>query len=318
MKHLVIATTVILLSCCITLKAEDDPIFSGPQVGEKLVAFKTRGVLGREKGKELDFVKAADGKPIVMVFLHKLTRPSVGMTRVLMNYVATRKKDGLQGGIVWLADDIVAAEERINRAKHALPKNTSLGLSLDGFEGPGAYGLNRDVTLTVLVGEKGKVTANYALVQPSIQADLPKILKSIVGLVGGKVPSLMELGAQMRRPVARPAAKMSPEAEQKLRALIQKENKDKDTEKIAAELEAIFKKDKKSEQDVASRARRIVDAGVVERYGTAKAQEYLKKWAKLYKPPVRPKKIKDKKPTEDKKPAAPKGDEKKVRQKESD
>jgi hypothetical protein len=43
-----------------------EELFSGPQVGEKLPAFKVRGVLGSE-GKELDFVTKADGKPIVLV-----------------------------------------------------------------------------------------------------------------------------------------------------------------------------------------------------------------------------------------------------------
>ena len=57
----------------------------------------------------------------------------------------------------------------------------------EGKEGPGSYGLNRNVTLTILVGKEGKVTANFALVQPSTQADLPKILEEVAKVAGGPV-----------------------------------------------------------------------------------------------------------------------------------
>ena len=274
-----VALTIVIAMA--TTGSAADPVFSGPQVGEKLVPFKVKGVLGDLKEKELDFVTDADGKPIVILFVHKLTRPSAAMTRALMNYVASRKKDGLHGGVAWLANDLTEAEATINRAKHALPKSTPIGLSKDGIEGPGAYGLNRDVTLTILVGEKNKVTANFALVQPSTQADLPKIVKSVVELVGGKVPTLAQLGVQMRRPGAM-RTKLKPEAEGKLRSLIQKSNSEEQTTKIAGELEDLFKKERSTATAIASIANRIINAGVLKRYGTPKAQEYLKKWAKEY------------------------------------
>src|SRR5688572_29609439 len=81
-----------------------EELFSGPQVGEKLPSFKVRGVLGDE-GKELDFMKQADGKPIVLVFVHDVNRPSIGMARVLTAYTVSRAKDGLNTGVVWLSDD---------------------------------------------------------------------------------------------------------------------------------------------------------------------------------------------------------------------
>jgi len=43
------------------------------------------------------------------------------------------------------------------------------GISPDGEEGPGSYGLNRKMTLTILVANKGKVTANFALVQRTLR-----------------------------------------------------------------------------------------------------------------------------------------------------
>src|SRR5262245_61356575 len=170
----------------------EEKVFSGPQVGEKLKPFKVRGVFDDDAGKDLDFVTKADGKPILLVFVHEANRPSIGMQRVLMNYAMTRSKD-LVNGTVWLTDDATEAENRLKTMRHALAKDSPIGISPDGKEGPGAYGLNRNVTLTILVGKDNKVTANFALVQPSMQADLPKILDAVVAAAGGKAPKLEEL-----------------------------------------------------------------------------------------------------------------------------
>ena len=40
--------------------------------------------------------------------------------------------------------------------------------------------------LTVLVAKENKVTANFALVQPSLAVDAPRIGKALVDLVGGE------------------------------------------------------------------------------------------------------------------------------------
>ena len=49
-----------------------------------------------------------------------------------------------------------------------------IGISLDGKEGPGSYGLNREVMITVLVAKENKVTANFAILSPN-ETDAPKI-----------------------------------------------------------------------------------------------------------------------------------------------
>ena len=174
----------------------DERVFSGPQVGEKLTPFKVTGVYDDAAGKDFDPVVQAGGKPTVVVFVHKVTRPSIGLTRLLMNYAANRKKDGLHTALVFLSEDATETTAWMKRARGAIPKGIPVGISPDGKEGPGAYGLNRNMTLTVLVAKDDKVTANFALVQPGVKADLQKIVKEIVKLVGGKVPTLTQLGAE--------------------------------------------------------------------------------------------------------------------------
>ncbi len=264
-----------------TARAADDPIFSGPQVGEKLTPFKVRGVLEPHAGKDLDFIALAKEKPVVLVFVHELSRPSVAMVRTLTAYTQTREKDGLTTGVVWLAADATEAENTVKRVKNALTEGVPVGVSPDGIEGPGNYGLNRKVALTILVGNKNKVTANFALVQPSLQADLPKILEAVVKEVGGKAPKLEDIPGM-------PTAKQPPKREQdpNLRGLlgpvIRKDATPEDVVKAAKALEEYLAKNAATKTEVGRIANTIIDAGKLENYGTAKAQEYLTKWAKEY------------------------------------
>ena len=44
--------------------ASDEPVFSGPQKGEKLAPFKVVSVIGREQGVQVDPVEVAAGKTV--------------------------------------------------------------------------------------------------------------------------------------------------------------------------------------------------------------------------------------------------------------
>lgn len=191
----------VLCGVCSLDAAEPDPLFSGPQVGETLPSLPVLRVLTTDdERKEVDL---AGESPSVLVFVHKFTRPSVYFTRTLMKYAATRKKDGLSAGLVFLGDDRIVLEERLERAKHALPVEVAIGISPDGVDGPGTYGLNRDATLTVLVADKKKVTMNLAVRDPNVPIELPKVLKAICDLVGGEPPKIDDLLTQMKMNQAR-------------------------------------------------------------------------------------------------------------------
>lgn len=272
------AIASLLLIGLVATAGAEERIFSGPQVGEKLAGFKVRGVFEPDAGKDLDFVAAAKSKPVVLVFVHDVNRQSIGMVRILTSYTKSRAKDGLSTGVVWLSDDATEGENALKRIKHALTDGTPTGISPDGREGPGAYGLNRKVTLTILVGNKDKVTANFALVQPSVQADLPKILDAIVKEVGGTAPKVEEIeGAPKREP-----AKQDPNLRGLLRPLIQKDASPEDVDKAAKAIEEYVAKNEAARTEVGRIANTIIDAGKLENYGTPKAQEYLKKWAKEF------------------------------------
>ncbi len=260
----------------------DDPVFSGPQVGEPLTPFAVRGVLGDDAGKDLDFVTQANGQPIVLVFVHDVNRQSVSMTRILTTYTASRAKDGLTTGIIFLDDDATAAENMVKRIQHALAPSAPVGVSTVGSEGPGAYGLNRNVMLTILVGKDNQTTANFALVQPSLQADLPKVLEAVVQVAGGKAPRLDELpgvGPMMQR-----QSGAGPDANLRalIRPVIQKEISPEQVDRAAQAVETYLETHAEARQEVGRIATTIIDNGKLANYGTPRAQEYLQKWARVY------------------------------------
>ena len=263
--------------------ADQEKLFSGPQPGEAIAPLPVRGVFDDRAAKEIDLVKEAGGKPLAIVFVHSVSRPSIGVTRVVIDYAARRAADGLVSGVVFLTDDATETEAFLKRARHALPEKTTIGIYAKGQDGPGAYGLSRDVSLTVLIAKDDKVTANFALVQPSVQVDAPQIAQAMVDVLGGgKGPTVQELtgGGEPGRQA------MSVEVD--LRPLLAPVIRQTATAEEVAE--AAKKVDEEAEKNEAFRrrlgeaAQRIVSSGKLANYGTAPAQERLREWATKYGP----------------------------------
>ena len=136
--------------------------------------------------------------------------------------------------------------------------------------------------LTILVGKEGKVTGNFALVQPSLQVDLPKILQSIVEVVGGEVPKLADLPGMPEMMRNQPAQTEALNLRPLLTPLIRLTASEEDVEKAAKTIEEKAAEDAAVRKEVGRIANTIIDNGKLKDYGTPKAQEYLQKWAKEF------------------------------------
>jgi hypothetical protein len=272
-----------VICALVLLGQQADPVFSGPQRGEKLADFKVVGVYDDQAGVTSSYWDQAGDKDTLLIFVHDITRPSIAVMRTLSDF-AGKHSQKIYTSVIFLGEDATALEEQLNRARHAMPRGIPIGMSADGAEGPGSYGLNRKVTLTILVSQGKKVTANFALVQPSVQADVPKVLKEVVAIVGGKVPSLDELGVGRGMPgMARGQASSQVDLRTLLRPVIQKDATVEQVDAAAKKAEEHFAKHPAAAREAGAIARRIIDAGKLENYGTARSQEYLRKWAKVYK-----------------------------------
>ena len=168
-------------------KPQEKPLFSGPQPGEKLPSFKATGIRGETEGKELDAIAAAAGKPQLLIFQDDNRvgfRGIYGISGALSKIVEKSEK-GLSVQVVFLGDDATELSSILKRIASRLPEVITLGVSREGREGPGSYGLNRNVSMTVLVAKEGKVLHNFAFQQPLLTVD-PHVLGGIAEAIGEK------------------------------------------------------------------------------------------------------------------------------------
>jgi hypothetical protein len=271
---------------------KDEDVFSGPQVGEALVPFKVKGVYGDKAGKPLDFVADANGKPVMFIFVHKLTRPGAALMRSLSSWSVAKPNVAGRVFIVWLTADLSQAQQFLTRASKSLNLKVPVGISPDGIEGPGAYGLNRNVELTIITAHKNKVTANKALVQPSV-TESAAIIAPLADLIKVKPPTqeamskLAYPGGNMRkkRDKARGANNangaqppMDPQLGGLLREVIQKDA-DADTVAKAAAAVEKFVGDKKTHLQHLVRIAGVI---IERKYGTEAAQKHARSWLKKY------------------------------------
>lgn len=253
-----------------------DPVFSGPQPGEKLTPFPVLAVAGPDAGKEVTLLGKSTGAPTLLVFVHEVTRPGFQLLRPLDQYGVKLAKDGFVTHFVWLAPDRTKAEEFLKRASKSLNLRSPLGIALDGAEGPGGYGLNRKVTLTILVAKDNKVVANFAIVQPN-ETDAPKVLAAMAKTVGQQPPSLKELlgdtGTAARPVVGKPNA--DPELQRLMRRMINKANDEAAVADIARDMVKWAGDDAKKKAQMKEYCKMIVKLG----YGTPAARKALQRLA---------------------------------------
>lgn len=184
------------LFICPALVRGQDRVFSGPQAGEKTTPFKVIEINASADGKERDPITENKGAPTALVFLHGIERSLVPLLSVIEQYGADHK-DRLNTEIVFLTGDRLAGEQRFKAAANSLRLRSRLGISVDGAEGPGNYGLNKECLMTFIVAKENKVTANFALIQPGI-ADAPKVIGALAQVIGDKGPPTAE-ALQARR-----------------------------------------------------------------------------------------------------------------------
>jgi len=167
-----------------------DPVYSGPQTGEKTTPFKVLELTGPGEGKERDPITESAGGPTALVFIHTIERSLVPLLRVIDQYGAERKNQ-LKTEVIFLFGDRLEGEQRIKAAARSLQLQSRVGLSLDGAEGPGNYGLNKECMMTVVAAKDNKVTANFALVQPGV-ADAPKVIAALARACADTSPPSIE------------------------------------------------------------------------------------------------------------------------------
>ena len=174
-------------------KADGERVFSGPQSGEKLASFLAASLAGESKGKEVDPIAVGGGNPHVLFFQDDSgvsLRGLFGLLDAIAKIDQKTDKD-LQVACVFLTDDPDTLTNRFARAFPTMQKRglDVIAVSKDGRNGPGAYGLNRNVSQTIILAKDGKVTRNFVFRQGLLYAD-PHVMGGIAELVDEDVETV--------------------------------------------------------------------------------------------------------------------------------
>jgi len=279
------------LACSVSLPAAD-ALYSGPQPGEKTTGFKVIEIGGARDGAERDPIADNAGAPTALVFIHQAERSLVPLLRVIEQYDIERQ-DRIKTEVVFLTPDRLAGEQRVRAANGSLKLKTRVGLSPDGLEGPGNYGLNKDCLMTIVTARDNKVVANFALVQPGI-ADAPQVVAALAKTCGDDNPPTAEAlaakqpsyGMARGRPMEA-MKKDAPDAKPKenfpgatptdekltglLRQFIRASNDDATVDRVLADVKAYIKDNPGLTRQAADGWTRVLHFG--DRYGTPYARK---------------------------------------------
>ena len=174
-------------------KNREKVVFSGPQPKEKLPPLKAIAINGDAKGKTIDFITRSDEKPLVLILQDERPlglRGLVGFTRLIAK-INSKSKQQIRLRVLFLGDSPDTIAQQASKIVPHIPDNVLLGVSPDGREGPGNYGLNRNVAQTILTVKDGIVLHNFALAQPMLSPD-PYVLGGVGELIGQKPDTLQQ------------------------------------------------------------------------------------------------------------------------------
>lgn len=184
-----VAAAALLPAIATLLHAAEPRVFSGPQPGERATSFNVLDMRG-DAATERDPTAVPAARPLALVFVHSIERSLVPLLRAIDDYGAGQQ-DRLATELVFLQPDRLQGEQRVRAATRSLKLKSGTGFSLDGGEGPGNYGLNRECMMTILAVQGGRVVTNFALVQPGI-ADAPAVIGALAALCKDPKPPSAE------------------------------------------------------------------------------------------------------------------------------
>lgn len=161
-----------------------EQLFSGPQAGEKLLPFQVVGVEGDLNEQEFDPLAKVKGKTHLLVFMDENgvgVRGMFGFVRAL-DAIRAKTDRKIHLTTVFLGDDPSSLTRFIGRFSKQLSKSATIGVSPDGRDGPGNYGLDRNIAMTVLVAHDGVVTHNFPMPQSMLYPD-PHLLGALADAI---------------------------------------------------------------------------------------------------------------------------------------
>ncbi len=119
-----------------------------------------------------------------LVFARALDDRLASLAKAIETNVAENKGDKRSAFFVLLTDNNAENQKQVAAFAEKRGATLPMTIALDGSKGPGAYKLNPDVPLTVLLYKGKKVKANFALPAASDDEAQAKEAAAIVAAAG--------------------------------------------------------------------------------------------------------------------------------------
>ena len=170
------------------VQAED--LKSGPQPGDSVGAFTVEKCAGNEQdgvdsGEKLCYRCKLGNRPVVAVFARTPDKSLTSLMTELDAIVSKNEDKKMASFVNLLGKDVETLKEKAGwLVKESKAKNVAVVVPMDHEDGPADFSLNAKADVTVLVYNKGKVIANYALPTGGLDKDvIEKIRKSAEEMV---------------------------------------------------------------------------------------------------------------------------------------
>jgi hypothetical protein len=137
-----------------------DPCVSGVPIGKRPGPYSFLVATGTERGKQTCFICEQADKPAVVVFARTLT-PELGKLLTSIDAEIPKRKDA--GFKAWMT--LLSEKADLDQLAKWVQKEGVKELPVGVFEdvdGPPAYKLNSEASVTILIFTKEKVVANFA------------------------------------------------------------------------------------------------------------------------------------------------------------
>jgi hypothetical protein len=160
-----------------------EPLKSGPQVGDKVSAFKPLHATGETAGEKVCLVCKYGEQPVVAVFARcNQCEGTSTLVKKLDAAVKEHSKCELASFVVFLSDDEKIGDKLKEYATTHAVKNVTL--ASEAPTGPAKYNINKDADVTVVMYVDHTVKASHAFKKGELDAakadavvkDLAKIL----------------------------------------------------------------------------------------------------------------------------------------------
>lgn len=164
MTRILLAVSVVLGVSLVALAQDVD---SGPKKGDKVPELKVYDVTGENKEKTVDYAGLRKDKPTVYLFVGSGDDPRGKFDRPMNQFIKTldgvieKDVEDVYAVLVFLTEDEDKTKEFLPKAQQSVKYEKTAMATFKGKDGPKDWGINSDAHLTVVIADKGKVTARF-------------------------------------------------------------------------------------------------------------------------------------------------------------